>query len=228
MCVRPASRTVLALLILLVSTVSIASVNITNSRGRTLVSLHPNSFPATRYHAKRDSGDSTPVEYVQVLLPVHQDLSCHALTQQKDPEPPSVVSPSFLLRLANDEELTFNFTCVLRQSNSAPANMIGDHLIAPTAMPYSDTQLCGLTYVFGSSPKEIDQLVTREFHADPNLHKNPNVELVGDYNTSGVPSVQFQWSWKWKPPKQSEDHGGGWRNTCSVRNLLPPPPSIAC
>ncbi|KAG9616283.1 centaurin-beta-2, partial [Aureobasidium melanogenum] len=36
-----------------------------------------------------------------------------------------------------------------------------------------------------------------------------------DYNTGGVPSVQFQWSWKWKPPKQSEDYGGGWRNTCS-------------
>jgi len=138
----------------------------------------------------------------------------------KDPEPPSIISPSFLLRLANDEELTFNFTCVLRQSNSAPPNIIGDHLVAPTGVLSSDTQLCGLTYVFGSTSKEIDQLVTREFHADPNLHKNPNVELVGDYNTGGVPSVQFQWSWKWKPPKQSEDNGGGWRNTCSVRSHL--------
>jgi Arf-GAP/SH3 domain/ANK repeat/PH domain-containing protein len=210
------------------STVSIASVNITNSRGRTLVSLHPNSFPATRYHAKRDSGDSTPVEYVQVLLPIFQQLSKTCADSTKDPEPPSIISPAFLLRLANDEELTFNFTCVLRQSNSAPANIIGDHVISPTGVPSSDTQLCGLTYVFGSTPKEIDQLVTREFHADPNLHKNPNVELVGDYNTGGVPSVQFQWSWKWKPPKQSEDHGGGWRNTCSVRLVLPPLPSIAC
>lgn len=106
--------------------------------------------------------------------------------------------------------------------------MIGDHLVAPTGVPSSDTQLCGLTYVFGSSTKEIDQLVTREFHADPNLHKNPNVELVGDYNTGGVPSVQFQWSWKWKPPKQSEDHGGGWRNTCSVRHQLRLLPFAAC
>ncbi|KAG9715946.1 hypothetical protein KCU77_g19976, partial [Aureobasidium melanogenum] len=89
---------------------SIANVNITNSRGRTLVSVNPNSFPATRYQAKRDAGDNTPVDYVQ------------------DPEPPSILSPSFLLRLANDEELTFNFTCVLRQSNSAPTNTIGDHV----------------------------------------------------------------------------------------------------
>ncbi|KEQ63229.1 centaurin-beta-2 [Aureobasidium melanogenum CBS 110374] len=176
---------------------SIANVNITNSRGRTLVSLTPNSFPATRYQAKRDTGDNTPVDYVQ------------------DPEPPSILSPSFLLRLANDEELTFNFTCVLRQSNSAPTNTIGDHVIAPTGVPASDTQLCGLTYVIGSKAKEIDQLVTRGFHFDPNIHKNPNVELVGDYSTGGVPSVQFQWSWKWRPPKQSEDYGGGWRNTCS-------------
>lgn len=55
----------------------------------------------------------------------------------------------------------------------------------------------------------------REFHADPNLHKNSNVELVGDYSTGGSPSVRFDWSWKWRPPKTTEDRGGGWRNTCS-------------
>lgn len=80
-----------------------------------------------------------------------------------------------------------------------------------------DTQLTGLTYIFASNAREIDQLTTREFHADPNLHKNPNVELVGNLATDGTPSVQFNWSWKWRPPKQAEDRGGGWRNTCSVR-----------
>ena len=55
----------------------------------------------------------------------------------------------------------------------------------------------------------------REFRADPNLHKNSNVELVGDYSTGGSPSVRFDWSWKWRPPKPTEDRGGGWRNTCS-------------
>ncbi|TIA45921.1 ArfGap-domain-containing protein [Aureobasidium pullulans] len=192
---------------------SIANVNITNSRGRTLVSLSPNSFPATRYQAKREAGDNTPVDYVQVLDPYLATITY--ADAAKDPEPPSIISPAFLLRLANDEELTLTFTCVVRQSNSGPTNTIGDHLVAPTGIPSSDTNLGGLTFVFGSNPREIDQLVTREFHADPNLHKNPNVELVGSYNTGGVPSVQFQWSWKWKPPKQSEDHGGGWRNTCS-------------
>ena len=57
--------------------------------------------------------------------------------------------------------------------------------------------------------------MTREFHADPNLHKNANVELVGDYSTGGSPSVRFDWSWRWRPPKTTEDRGGGWRNTCS-------------
>ncbi len=58
--------------------------------------------------------------------------------------------------------------------------------------------------------------MTREFHADPNLHKNVNVELVGVYSTEGSPSVSFEWIWRWKPPKNTEDRGGGWRNFCSV------------
>jgi len=80
-----------------------------------------------------------------------------------------------------------------------------------------DTQITGLTYILASKSKEIDQLVTTEFHADPNLHRKPNVQLVGDYSTGGSPSVQFTWSWKWRSPKPTEDQGGGWRNTCSVR-----------
>jgi len=121
--------------------------------------------------------------------------------------------PTFILRLPNEDELTFTFTCILRQ---APVNGSSD---GPSSIHTSsgfDTSISGLTFVFASKLKEVDQLVTREFHADPNLHKNPNVHLVGDYSTSGSPSVQFQWSWKWRPPKQSEDLGGGWRNSCSV------------
>ncbi len=78
-----------------------------------------------------------------------------------------------------------------------------------------DTFINGLTFVYASNNKELDNLVTREFHADPNLHKNANVKLVGDYSTAGSPSVRFDWSWKWRPPKITEDRGGGWRNTCS-------------
>ena len=78
-----------------------------------------------------------------------------------------------------------------------------------------DTAVKGLTFVFASTSKELDTLVTREFNADPNLHKNPNVDLVGDYMTDGKAQDQFEWSWKWRPPKPNEDKGGGWRNSCS-------------
>ena len=78
-----------------------------------------------------------------------------------------------------------------------------------------DTFVNGLTFAFASSSKDLDNLVTREFHADPNLHKNSNVELVGDYATNGNPSIRFEWTWKWKPPKLVEDRGGGWRHSCS-------------
>lgn len=79
-----------------------------------------------------------------------------------------------------------------------------------------DTQINGLTYVYASTPREVENLVTREFHADPNLHKNANVELIGDFTTGGSPTVTFDWSWKWKAPKTLEDPSGGWRNSCSV------------
>ncbi|KAM0819596.1 putative ADP-ribosylation factor GTPase-activating protein [Seiridium cardinale] len=109
--------------------------------------------------------------------------------------------PTFLLKLNNDDELVFTFTFVIRQeANNGSA---------------ADTHINGLTYVYASNSREVENLVTREFHADPNLHKNANVELVGDYSTGGSPSVSFEWSWKWKPPKAVEDRGGGWRNACS-------------
>lgn len=118
--------------------------------------------------------------------------------------------PNFLLKLNGDDELVFTFTFVIRQSQ-APAT--GD-----STSTVVDTNISGLTFVCASTPREVSNLVTREFHADPNLHKNANVELVGDYSTGGSPSVSFEWTWKWKPPKSLEDKGGGWRNCCSVRS----------
>lgn len=99
----------------------------------------------------------------------------------------------------------FNFSFILRQGQSAISGDTGA----------IDTFINGLTFAFASNNKELDNLVTREFHADPNLHKNSNVELVGDYSTGGSPSVRFDWSWKWRAPKITEDRGGGWRNACS-------------
>lgn len=46
--------------------VTISNVSITNSKNRVLLNLSPNSFPATRYSARRDLGDDSPIEYIQV------------------------------------------------------------------------------------------------------------------------------------------------------------------
>lgn len=128
----------------------------------------------------------------------------------QDTEPGA--GPLFLLKLANDDDLLFTFTFVIRRSQhlvQSPAG--GVDTVAPV-----DTQINGLTFVFASTAREVENLVTREFHADPNLHKNANVSLVGSYATEGSPSITFDWTWRWKPPKNTEDRGGGWRNSCSV------------
>ncbi|KAF2710463.1 ArfGap-domain-containing protein [Pleomassaria siparia CBS 279.74] len=177
---------------------SVGALSITNNRGRTLLNISPNAFPSTRYNAKRDTGDESVIEYVQ------------------DPESVSSAGPpSFLIRLTNDEELTFHFTFIIRQAQPAQSiyNVNNASTIAPNGVV--DTIINGLTFVFAPSSKELDNLVTREFHANPNLHKNPLVELVGDYSTGGSSSVSSHWSWKWAPPKASEDRGGGWRTSCS-------------
>ncbi|TLD39478.1 ArfGap domain-containing protein [Venturia nashicola] len=168
---------------------SIASLTITNSRKRLLLSISPNAYPATRYTTKRDINDDLPVEYIQ------------------DPESGTAsIPPSYLLRLSNDDDLVFNFTFVQRQIVSAPTE-------TPAA---ADTTVNGLTFLTAASGKELDNLVTKELQADPNFHKtNPNVQFIGDYNTNGSASVQYQWTWKWKPPRINEDRGGGWRNCCS-------------
>jgi hypothetical protein len=131
-------------------------------------------------------------------------IACSHRVQDPDVDPSS--PPTFLLKLQNEEELIFNFTFVLRQQQPGK--------ISAQAV---DTVINGLTFIFAASLRELDNLTTRELHADPNLHKNnPNVQLVGDYSTSGSSSVQFQWTWKWKPPKASDDKGRGWRTCCSV------------
>lgn len=121
--------------------------------------------------------------------------------------------PNFLLKLSSDDELVFSFTFVLRQRQQQVSST---SVVTEPSSTATDTTISGLTYVYASTPREVENLVTREFHADPNLHKNSNVALVGDYTTGGSPSVTFNWTWKWKPPKPTEDRGGGWRNTCSV------------
>ncbi|KAH8884488.1 ArfGap-domain-containing protein [Thozetella sp. PMI_491] len=173
---------------------SISSVVITSPRKRTSINIVPNAYPATRVSATRAIGDNTPVEFVQ------------------DPDTlSSPAGPSFLLKLANDDDLIFTFTFIIRQAQQALPGAPG----SPEVVTPVDTNINGLTYVYASTSREVENLVTREFHADPNLHKNSNVELVGDYSTGGSPLVSFEWTWRWKPPRNIEDKGGGWRNSCS-------------
>ncbi|KJZ76735.1 hypothetical protein HIM_04071 [Hirsutella minnesotensis 3608] len=175
------------------SRLTISSLVVTNPRKRSSLNIVSNAFPANRLSVSRPTGDVSPIEYVQ------------------DPDPSSASNglPAFLLKLSNDDELIFTFTFVMRQltgSNVATAD---------SSTPPIDTSISGLTFVCASTSREVENLVTREFHADPNLHKNANVDLVGDYTTNGSPLVSFEWTWKWKPPRALEDRGGGWRNSCS-------------
>ena len=168
---------------------SISTLVISNARQKVLLHVTPNAHPATRFTARRDASDDTPVAYVQ------------------DPES---VNPSFIPRLDVDDELDFRFTFIARQTpSSTPAPA------ASGALPLVDTNISGLTFAYASNSRDLDTLITREFHADPNLHKNQNVQLIGDLNTAGSPSIEFEWNWRWKPPKSSMDKGGGWRNCCS-------------
>lgn len=128
----------------------------------------------------------------------------------QDPDSNASALPSFILRLVNDDEIHFRFSFIIRQAPTT-STMPG----ANNSSELSDTSINGLTFAHASNAKELENLVTREFHANPNLQNNSNVQHVGDYATSGSASVQFEWTWKWKPPKPAEDKGGGWRNSCS-------------
>lgn len=168
---------------------SVSSLVILNGRQKVVLNISPNAYPATRFSARRDFGDDTPVSFVQ------------------DPDSSSL---QFLPRLDLEDELDFRFTFVARQSTNPtpiPSSTPG--------APPTDTNINGLTFAYASNTKELDTLVTREFHADPNLHKNSNVQFIGDFGTDGSPSVEFEWTWKWKPPKTLQDRGGGWRHSCS-------------
>lgn len=103
----------------------------------------------------------------------------------------------------------------MRQAQSGQTTSSTTNGVTSGPTDVVDTSITGLTFAYAPNAKELDNLVTREFHADPNLHKNSNVQLVGDFSTDGTSSVQFDWSWKWRPPKIMEDKGGGWRNSCS-------------
>jgi Arf-GAP with SH3 domain, ANK repeat and PH domain-containing protein len=46
--------------------VSVASVNVTNSRGQTVLKMTPNEFPANTFRAQKELGDDGLIDYIQV------------------------------------------------------------------------------------------------------------------------------------------------------------------
>ncbi|KIW98680.1 uncharacterized protein Z519_00341 [Cladophialophora bantiana CBS 173.52] len=167
---------------------SISSIVVSNGRRRGFLSLAPNAYPALRLVGKPDATDYRPISYIQ------------------DPDSATL---SFLPRLDLEDELEIHFTFITRQ-NSGPLPATPS-----TSTAAVDATITGLTFAYAQNAKELDTLVTREFHADPNLHKNSNVQFIGDFGTHGSPAVTYEWTWHWKPPKAQEDKGGGWRNCCS-------------
>ncbi|KAI5304257.1 hypothetical protein KEM56_006688 [Ascosphaera pollenicola] len=174
---------------------SIASLSITNSIGRTLVSLSSGDYPASAVSAKCSPSDDALIEFVQ------------------DPDVTSI-PPHFLLRLNCAQELYFHFTFAIRQTDSQPSVATVNGVTGSLSQT-TDTSVTGLTFAHASNSKELDNLITREFHANPNLQNNSNVQFIGDFNTAGCPSHTFNWTWKWTPPRHVDDKARGWRNSCS-------------
>lgn len=195
------------------STVCVNTLTVTGQRGRALLRVFPNAYPADRYLATRELGDDSPVDYVQVRNTIHIVYMLSLTSHQTSTSIQHDGGPPFVLRFSNEDELTFTFNCSIRQQ-SAPRRSSMSH-VPSTTYPI-DSHISGLTFIFAPNAREVDNLVTREFHADPNIHKNPNFQLVGDFSTAGAAATQVQWSWKWKPPKLAEDTGGGWHTACSV------------
>jgi Arf-GAP/SH3 domain/ANK repeat/PH domain-containing protein len=189
-------------------TVSLSSLTISNTRRNVTLNVSPNAFPAARLIAKRSAGDDTPINYIQVA-----SMPCSPEAMLMTSQDPEMSIPSFILNLEDEDDLEFRFSFVTRQGQAQNSQPSPSPVL--NASSNVDTVITGLTFAYASNAKELDNLVTRQFHADPNIHKNSNVQLVGDYSTNGSPNIPYDWSWKWRPPKPTEDKGQGWRNSCS-------------
>ena len=71
---------------MLICLVTVSNVSIINSRNRVLLNLTPNSFPAARYSARRDAGDDSPIEYIQVRTSVFDNYKWLTKVKKKKKE----------------------------------------------------------------------------------------------------------------------------------------------
>lgn len=78
-------------------TVSIAALEITNARGRILLRITPNAYPCSKVVAKKEPGDESLVEFVQVRKQkLNLSKAINLLTNGAGPGPwfPYTVTPT--------------------------------------------------------------------------------------------------------------------------------------
>ncbi|CAG8653164.1 11959_t:CDS:2, partial [Acaulospora morrowiae] len=113
----------------------------------------------------------------------------------QDPYVKSISPNRFLLKLAKDKKLELKFKISIGKDEA------------------NKTDVKGLTFINAAGEKELERILTVEFNDDPNLHKHPNVTLVGNYEVNET-QTEIEWTWMWSPPHNIDEVYRGWRNYC--------------
>lgn len=71
------------------------------------------------------------------------------------------------------------------------------------------TGLSSLTFVSAGSVKQLDSFIKNEFFHNPNIQKEKNVVLLGDFNAKGdhPQIISFDFLWQWHAPEPNSDKG---------------------
>ncbi|CAI2171027.1 3349_t:CDS:2 [Funneliformis geosporum] len=105
----------------------------------------------------------------------------------QDPNAQSIIPNKFLLKLIKDKKLELKFKFNIGETDGNKADVKG------------------LTFINVASERELARILTVEFNDDPNLHKHPNVTLVGNYESDGIKTSENEWTWKWSPPHNMDE-----------------------
>ncbi|RGB42004.1 hypothetical protein C1646_684264 [Rhizophagus diaphanus] len=114
----------------------------------------------------------------------------------QDPNVQTINTNKFLLKLTKDKKLKLKFKFNIGETDGNKADVRG------------------LTFINVASEKELARILTVEFNDDPNLHKHPNVTLIGNYESDGMIKLEKEWTWEWLPPHNTDEIHRGWRNHC--------------
>src|SRR5207248_7258990 len=118
----------------------------------------------------------TPINYIQVA-----SMPCSPEAMLMTSQDPEMSIPSFILNLEDEEDLEFRFSFVTRQGQAQNSQPNPSAVLGPSSNV--DTIITGLTFAYASNAKELDNLVTRQFHADPNIQAEEHTsELQSPYD----------------------------------------------